>query len=129
MRQNMLILNLFLPRLHVSFILLVSVTLCTSEETRADRWGMEALGAIDSIEQSQPSPEVDTYKRNLLQYVLQTMEPQALGSGERMPYVMDKIYNLLADKNTGKQKRSAPFDVDYIRGFEDHYSKYHISYV
>lgn len=93
--------------------------------SRVDRWGQETLGREESLNEEMPQSqaEIRTYKQNLLQYVLQAEEPkQVLHSGS-MPYVMNKIYDLLADKSTGKQKRSAPFEVDLIRGLEDHHGK------
>lgn len=86
-------------------------------------WGVESLGE----EGSSLPVEVETYKQNLLQYVLRTNEPSTGSAGppgtQTIPYIMDKLYNLLADKSTGKEKRSAPFEVDMIRGLEDHYGK------
>lgn len=111
--------------LFLSMITLLFSVDCSSA-SRADRWGLEAIGsmaAMDNGEPSQSELEMNTYKQNLLQYVLQTGEPKEVNSGESMPFVMDKIYNLLADKTTGRQKRSAPFNVDLIRGLEDHYSE------
>lgn len=96
--------------------------------SRTERWKYETLGEgedIDSDMIQRNQAQVDIYKKNLLQYVLHTNEPrQVTGSKEtQVPYIMDKLYSLLADKSTGREKRSAPFEVDLIRGLEDYYGK------
>ena len=93
------------------------------QTNKSQIWGVETLGE----EESTLPAEIETYKQNLLQYVLRTNEPMMMhqqagrASSRTIPYIMDKLYNLLADKSTGKEKRSAPFEVDMIRGLEDHY--------
>lgn len=101
-------------------------TVTFTSASLVESWRLEAIGSSASMSDGQPSQsqlERDTYKQNLLHYVLQTDEPREVQPGASMPFVMDKIYNLLADKTTGRQKRSAPFNVDLIRGLEDHYSE------
>lgn len=109
---------LFTILLHSKHLLLVSAN-------RVDRWGQETLGDVESLSEEMPQSdaEIHTYKQNLLQYVLQANEPKQVLHSAGIPYVMDKIYDLLTDKSTGKQKRSAPFEVDLIRGLEDHRGK------
>ncbi|XP_067936035.1 bone morphogenetic protein 2-like [Watersipora subatra] len=91
---------------------------------KTDKWKIEALGQIDTLDpdaMARSEAEVDVYKKNLLQYVLQADEPRQVSSNYRVPYIMKKLYGLLADKSTGREKRSAPFEVDLIRGLEDYY--------
>jgi len=109
------------------FLILLLLNRVSARLSKIDKWGNEALGEYDfeNMEKSSVSAiEVDVYKRNLLQYVLQTGEPKELSTDVQIPYVMDKLYSLLADKSTGREKRSAPFEVDFIRGLEDHYGKW-----
>lgn len=90
---------------------------------RAERWGNEVMGEAEAIVTDQ---EQERYKQNLLQYVFRTNAPSSTElntEGENVPFVMDKLYDLLADKDTGQEKRTTPFDVDYIRGLQDHWGK------
>lgn len=110
--------------LHVLiFYKLVKVTMSTYPN-RAEIWGNEVTGEAEAIVTDQ---EQERYKQNLLRYVLRTDEPGSAelnNEGENVPFVMDKLYDLLADKDTGREKRTTPFDVDYIRGLQDHWGEY-----
>lgn len=112
-----------------TFIMLTSTiqNVAYGASSRTDRWRSETIGQQNVINDNlnhQTEAELDTYKHNLLQYVLQTNEPRKVTSDVKMPYIMNKLYNLLADNTTGREKRSAPFKVDLIRGLEDHYGIY-----
>ena len=94
---------------------------------RAEVWGNELTGESD--EAIVTDNERESYKQNLLQYVFRTEAPTSAqlnreGVAADVPFVMNKLYELLADKDTGREKRSTPFDVDLIRGFEDYWGKY-----
>lgn len=99
-------------------------------QSRRDQWEAETLGQQGGFGTSgQSAAQINSYKDNLLKYVLRTDVPSQISSGghttpTQVPYIMDKLYNLLANKTTGREKRSAPFEVDLIRGLEDHYGKY-----
>lgn len=115
-----------LPAALYTIISLTQTILASASLRKTDKWKIETLGeanAIDSDMPRQSQAEVDTYKKNLLQYVLQTDEPPQVRYESKVPYIMDKLYNLLADKSTGRERRSAPFEVDLIRGLEDHYGE------
>lgn len=91
---------------------------------RARDWGNELTGETEEATVGDTDREL--YKSNLLQYVFRTETPtpaQLNTAGGDMPYVMNKLYEILADRDTGREKRS-PFDVDLIRGLQDHWGKH-----
>ncbi|XP_067946785.1 protein dbl-1-like [Watersipora subatra] len=105
--------------LHLSF----HSTSGNTFHSRAEAWGVELTG--ESEEAIVTDTERESYKQNLLQYVFRTEAPTSAqlntdGAAD-VPFVMNKIYELLADRDTGREKRSTPFDVDLIRGFQDHW--------
>lgn len=107
------------------FYKLVLVTDCTYMN-RAERWGNEVMGETEAIVTDQ---EQERYKQNLLRYVFRTDTPSSAElntEGGSLPYVMDKLYDLLADKDTGQERRTTPFDVDFIRGLQDHWGKFSV---
>lgn len=94
---------------------------------RAEVWGNELTG--ESEEAVVTDTERELYKQNLLQYVFRTEAPTSAqlntnGAAADVPFVMNKLYELLADRDTGREKRSTPFDVDLIRGFQDYWGRY-----
>jgi len=108
---------------YLSSLYLILILLRRSEAAtrhhHQNRWGDEATGEESNL----PADQQDTYKQTLLQYVFQTGEPPNLTDDAEVPYVMDKLYNLVADKASGEQRDSTPFSVDYIHGLEDYYGK------
>ena len=95
-------------------------------QSRAEVWGNELTGEMgDNLPRDVAQRE--SYKSNLLRYVFQTDEPkdEELNSdGSSVPFVMSKLYELLADQDTGQEKETTPFDVDFIRGLQDHWGEY-----
>lgn len=105
----------------VTFIL--SPVFANAYRNRAEVWADELTGESENIISDQNR---ESYKQNLLQYVFRTHQPtdeQLNVDNRNVPYVMDKLYELLASKDTGQEKDSTPFNVDYIRGLQDHWGK------
>lgn len=108
----------------------LDTSLCSTYRNRAEVWGNEVTGDSDEAVIT-ASAEQESYKQKLLQYVFRTEAPttaQLNTDGADVPFVMNKLYELLADKDTGREKRSAPFDVDLIRGFQDYWGMFMDSY-
>lgn len=88
------------------------------------RWGNEVTGEGDGNDDAHTLSGHNQmeYKRRLLQYVFKTPEPSSEQltinrTTQEIPYVMTKIYDLLAEREYGTEISSV--DVDLIRGIPD----------
>lgn len=96
-----------------------------SYRSRAEIWGSELTG--ESSESMPSAQQQEQYKQNLLQYVFRTNQPSSAElntDSQNVPFVMNQLYELLADRGTGQEKRTTPFDVDYIRGLQDYWGEF-----
>lgn len=117
-----------LPLLHTltTFYLILDITIANPRLNHDQRWGDEVTGEGDAVSHTSSLDEQNQseYKRRLLKYVFRTPEPSSelLDRSRRdLPYVMSKIYDTVADRETGTELM--PLDVDLIRGIPDDIGK------
>ena len=121
-------LSLF-PTLTTIYLILLDITAANPHLNHDQRWGDEVTGEGGALSHTSSLDEQNQneYKRKLLKYVFRTPEPSNellnLDRSRRdLPYVMSKIYDTVADRQTGTELM--PLDVDLIRGIPDDVGKY-----
>lgn len=99
----------------IGAVLWISTRAAVAAQSLENLWTKEAMGETMAAPDNKES-----FKQSLLNYVFHASGPvKGMRHHGKIPLVMEKIYDVVANRTNGQKRHQPAFNVDIIRGLED----------